>query len=185
MAAALLPLAGAVTHAASLKQGSQSTVAPLIRSCGQACDNGAVGTQVNYRLNPGYYTFTDVFSGTVPGTGTYNFHWQNSVTEGTSSSRFQYTYLRSGTYSGAGQAEWGWLWAFNDTGTQYDVHKSYACHSISTYENPPTNWTINSGVNYSNPASIDQFVWVNINCGGSLNGVHGESFQNLYNIYPN
>lgn len=151
---------------------------------GTACDNGAVATQVTYRYSPGYYTYTNVLSGTVPGTGTYKFHWQNSVTEGTASSRFQYTYLTGGTYSGQGHADWGCLWAFNDTGTQFDVHKSYACYPVSTYENPPTDWTINSGVNYSNPAQMDQFVWVNVNCGGSVSGVKGQSFQNLYNIFP-
>ena len=111
-------MTGAVTHAAGLNQGSSSNTLPAIRSCGVACDNGAVGTQVTYRYRPGYYTYTNVFSGTVPYTGTYNFHWQNSVTEGTASSRFQYTYLTSGWYSGQGYSDWGYLGALDDTGTQ-------------------------------------------------------------------
>lgn len=177
-------LTATVAHAAGLNQAPPSTALPAITSCGTACNNGAVGTEVSYHYRPGYYTYTNVFSGTVPYTGTYQFHWQNSVTEGTASSRFQYTYLTDGSYSGQGHAEWGYLWAFNDTGTQYDVHKSYVCYPISTYENPPTDWTINSGVDSSNPAQMDQYVWVNVNCGGTLNGVKGEAFQNLYNIYP-
>lgn len=166
--------------AASLSTASS----PNVTSCGQACNNGAVGYQVNLFYSPGYYTLKYVFSDPIPNLGTYRFDWQNSVTEGTSSSRFQYTYLTQGSYSGSDTAEWGPLWSFNSNDSQYYRNTSYVCSPISTYENPVTDWTINQNVNSSNPASIDQYVWISVNCTGGLNGVTGASTQNLYNVFP-
>jgi len=168
------------------------TTAPPAAASGAAkpltntCPPSACGAYtITYGLYPGVgnQVSTETFVGTLP-EATYSFTWTIYYdVKSTSSVTLETSKLGTATVSGGVYDEYGPIWYYNQSASQYYDYTGYACLVADSRTFNP-NWNLDVSISPSEPAVVDQYFYVNACDVDGQPDSSTETSQNQFVIYP-